>query len=543
VKAFSEVSSEKLRGGFYTPASLVEVCLNRVAELTQSRTTISVLEPSIGDGAFLRALKNHPLSVKVRDVFGVEIVPAEAQKAREAGEEAIFSVQVINTSVLEWAIETNDYYDAVVGNPPFVRYQFVSKSDLKNIELLGECMGILFRGVSNLWIPVLLGSLNRLCVDGAMAIVVPAEIFTGLSAGDARSWLLENFTELRIDMFEPGSFPDVLQEVVIISGKKTHPQTQVSCVEFIEHLSSNNIRVWHHPIPVKMGGWTRYLLTPKHISALEEAYHLPSVVALGKVARLEVSIVTGANDFFTVTSDEVKKYGLEAWAEPLLPRIRHAEGLIYTKVDHHMMAQSGTKAWLLDFNEQRPDPLKFSSSSSYIKMGEDLELDMRYKTSIRYPWYRVPSVWSDSLFLSKRSHWYPRLVLNQAGALTTDTIYRGRMLPPFEGRENDLAASFHNSLTLLTAEIEGRSFGGGVLELVPSEVARLRVSFSSCLGKQLEHLDDVARACASDQDGQSKLIEATDELLALHVEGFSKGLLADLHDARLILANRRFSRN
>jgi len=498
VKSFSEVSSDKLRGGFYTPSSLVEVCLNRIAELTHSRTNISILEPSIGDGAFLHALREHPLSTKIRNLLGVEIAPSEAQKARAVGEESFFPVQILNQSVLEWAVETNDYYDAVVGNPPFVRYQFISKTDLKNIGFLGECMGIHFRGVSNLWIPVLLGALNRLHVNGVMAIVVPAEIFTGLSAGDARSWLLENFAELQIDMFEPGSFPDVLQEVVIISGRKTHIHNQESSVKFIEHQSHNNIRIWFHHIPVKMSGWTRYLLTSNYISALEEAYHLPSVVALGKVAKLEVSIVTGANKFFTVTSDDVKTYNLSNWVEPLLPRIRHAEGLIYTEINHQVMDQLGIKAWLLDFNEDRPDPLKFPGASSYIKMGEDLELDTRYKTSIRYPWYRIPSIWSDKLLLSKRSHWYPRLVLNQANVLTTDTIYRGRMLPSFEGREKELIASFHNSLTLLTAEIEGRSFGGGVLELVPSEISRLRVSFSACLGKNLEYLDNVARSCTAD---------------------------------------------
>ena len=81
-----------------------------------------------------------------------------------------------------------------------------------------------------------------------------------------------------------------------------------------------------------------------------------------------------------------------------------------------------------------------------------------------------------SILASKRSHRYPRVILNGANAYTTDTIYRGRLLPGCSRNPADLVASFHNSLTLLTAEIEGRSFGGGVLELVPSEVGRLLVA-------------------------------------------------------------------
>ena len=71
-----------------------------------------------------------------------------------------------------------------------------------------------------------------------------------------------------------------------------------------------------------------------------------------------------------------------------------------------------------------------------------------------------------SLLLSKRSHRYPRMIVNQAGAYTTDTIYRGKAGAWRRVSARALSAGFHNSLTLLSAELEGRSFGGGVLELV-----------------------------------------------------------------------------
>ena len=44
---------------------------------------------------------------------------------------------------------------------------------------------------------------------------------------------------------------------------------------------------------------------------------------------------------------------------------------------------------------------------------------------------------------------------------TSDTIYRGRTLTDVL-TPGAFAANFHNSLTLLSAELEGRSFGGGV---------------------------------------------------------------------------------
>ena len=143
--------------------------------------------------------------------------------------------------------------------------------------------------------------------------------------------------------------------------------------------------------------------------------------------------------------------------------------------------------------------------------------------------------------MSKRSHLYHRLILNCAGAYTTDTIYRGRMLPAATQRPADLVASFHNSLTLLTAEIEGRSFGGGVLELVPSEVGRLLVAVPPGFGGEIERLDCLAREGSS--GGDEPLIAETDKLLAKHVAGLDPSVLEQLHQARLLLLSRRMDRN
>lgn len=550
MKTLDEVSSDKLRGGYYTPTPLIEICLNRIVEFGQASKRLVVLEPSVGDGAFLRSLTTHPISNQIESFVGLEINPQEAQKCREFALDAPFEASIRTTSALEWAVTTDELYDVVVGNPPFVRFQFVNQSDFQDAATLGMLLGVPFRGVSNLWIPVTLGALNRLRPGGVMALVVPAELFTGLSAGDVRRWLLSNFEELRIDLFEPGSFPQVLQEVVIISGRKidrqvTFPHSQTN-VEFVEHSgSAGSERHWSQLILASVQSWTRYLLTTTQLEALSEVCNLANVKAFNTVAKLEVSIVTGANDFFSVNKTELELFELHQWAEPLLPRIRHASGLVYTNEDHRVTIEEGAKAWLLNFSEDRPDPRTFAGASKYLAIGEKLNLHKRYKTSIRTPWYRVPSVWPGKLMLSKRCHLYPRLVYNEAGVVTTDTIYRGQMLPQYAGRELDLVGTFHNSLTLLTAEIEGRSFGGGVLELVPSEIARLAVPLPLDVDVQadFQRLNCIAPQTAFNPQTQNGLIEETDALLARYLPGLNANHLHLLQQAREFLLKRRLSRN
>jgi hypothetical protein len=134
------------------------------------------------------------------------------------------------------------------------------------------------------------------------------------------------------------------------------------------------------------------------------------------------------------------------------------------------------------------------------------------------------------------------LVLNEAGVVTTDTIYRGDMHPGYVGRERDLVAGFHNTLTLLTAEVEGRSFGGGVLELVPSEIARLRVPMVDGFGGNLGLLDARARSLAVMRDGE-ELVDQTDSLLVRMKVGFDREMLTILREARQGLVRRRLDRN
>lgn len=539
MKMRDEVAANKLRGGFYTPAPLVDLCMERLATLLRDRTSLRVLEPSSGDGAFLRGLARSPLGARVAFVDAVEILDTEASKSREVLQAAGLSGAVHEGSAIQWYSHVGEKFDAAFGNPPFVRFQFVSDADRQSAELLASRLGVTFRGVSNLWLPLLLGALTHLQVGGAFAFVVPAECFTGISAAVLRQWLVENGVDVRFDLFAPGSFPAVLQEVVVLSGRRRKEHAGPLRCTISEHSLVGRTRASKHSVASGNSPWTRLLLAKDHVDALEEATFLPCVKRLGDVVRFEVAAVTGANDYFSVDTSTVAAHELEPWARPLLPRVRHAPGLRFTTDDYRRAGQSGAKVHLLDFSAALPDPCARSLPSKYIELGEHLQLPSRYKCRIRSPWYRVPHIRPGVMMLSKRSHFYPRVILNDAGVVTTDTIYRGTPTPGFPGAIEDVVSAFHNSFTLLSAELEGRSFGGGVLELVPSEASRLLLPWLPGFGGELDRLDAVARS----QVASDELVAETDLLLAKTSAGFSHDLLGRLGEARAELMRRRLDRN
>ena len=365
------------------------------------------------------------------------------------------------------------------------------------MAVLGLRLGTPFLGVANLWIAILLGSLARLRNGGAFALVVPTKSLTGVSAASARRWLLENTTSLQVDLFEPGCFPGVLQQVMVMSGRRVSAsELEPRQVTFVEHVAWASAQEWSHLIRTD-APWTRYLLTPDQLDAVDSLHDARHAYALGNIASLEVAAVTGANEFFTVDVPTADQYELSEWAIPALARIRHAPGLVFRRADYEAAAASGTRVLMLDFSAARTSPEEVAGAARYLAAGRRQGLHLRFKTRIRTPWYRVPHIRPGRVMLSKRSASYPRLILNELGAVTTDAISTGAGFARRPMSERDLVAAFHSSLTLLSCELEGRSFGGGVLELVPSEIARLSVVVPPGFGDHLDRLDDVARSSGS----------------------------------------------
>ena len=533
------VSPNKLRGGFYSPDVLVDLCTERASELLGQKTRLRILEPSAGDGAFFRGIARSELYQDVDSVTAIELIEEEAAKAAHTLRSLNIKGNVINENVLRWAQNDDRNFNLLLANPPYVRFQFISETDKQLAKTISSQFNINSRAVSNLWIPVFILSLGKLN-GGVFSVILPAEFLTGVSAGVVRNWILANTTDMRIDLFKPGSFPSVLQEVLVLSGRKysqNSPRKHYSqIVRFHDHNGTE--RVWEHNIKPGTGTWTNYLLSPEQNDIFSNVSSTVGIQKISDVAKFSVSTVTGANGYFCLSSEEVDRFDLWKWAIPMLSKARYSKGVIFNDDDRKMFEETGSPAWMLSFSADKPSPENYSLAKEYLDIGEKNGINLRYKCRVRYPWYRVPIVPAGDLLLSKRSHFFPQVISNHAGVLTTDTIYRGQVFPGETINADDFATVFHNSLTMLSAEILGRSFGGGVLELVPSEVNSLRVPVVPGAERHILEIDKISRKSNNHDD----LLTKTDELLTKFIPTLDKNILSVLHDARNTLLSRRMQR-
>jgi hypothetical protein len=130
----------------------------------------------------------------------------------------------------------------------------------------------------------------------------------------------------------------------------------------------------------------------------------------------------------------------------------------------------------------------------------------------------------------KRSHDTPRLIYNRLEAFTTDTAYR---INSTVSTPEKLIYCFLNSLTALSAELEGRHYGGGVLELVPTEIEKLLVPVPTSIRPEIRKLDSLVR-----QSNVETVLEEQNERI-LGTMGVPKSDQNALLAAWLRLKNRR----
>lgn len=528
-------SKQKLRGGFYTDQAIASFLVKWINAIKPK----TILEPSCGDGAFLQAVEDkEPESLERIGVC--ELDEGEVAKAKIRTH---LPVDFLAGDFLRWYLlraQNGTTFDAVLGNPPFIRYQYLPKEQQLLAEKIFSMLNLRFTKHTNAWVPFVVASVKLLRPGGRIAMVIPSEIFHIPHAQSLRSYLADQCS--RILLVDPKElwFSDTLQGTVLLMAEKK-PDRVAKCqgVAVLSNVDKHTLNGDPEVLfqtasytngDTIAGKWMPVFLSKTERSLLAACCSNPAVKRFIDVASVDVGMVTGANKFFLVPDGTVDEFDLHAWAHPMFGRSNHVSGLIYSAADHRSNKKSGLPANFLWFREAELTDMP-SNIKEYLSLGLRENLHTRFKCRTRKCWYEVPSVYTTSIAMLKRAHNYPRLVLNKADAYTTDTAYRIQVTGV---KPEAFVFSFVNSLTCLTAEMEGRHYGGGVLELVPSEIERLLVPMINASTASLKSADENFRKSDNDIGFLTE-----QDAVVLGGIGLSASEQKCLHGAWLKLRNRR----
>jgi adenine-specific DNA-methyltransferase len=550
-------SSDKLGGVYYTPQLLADYIVYRLFDEGgfEFNKNIDVLEPSVGGGIFLNALLNTNYykdkgmfknSMPVLSVDAVEIdETAAAETAKQTKSYTLNdnSVSIINKDYLKYFLNSDKKYDLIIGNPPYVRRRNMNIEQRELCAQVHERAGFKDKNPKNLWTSFFAGAKESLKDNGVIAYVLPADLLQVKYSEELRNILQKDFNRVEVFTLKWIYFDDIEQDVVILictnQGEKRR-QKFIHINSLKELEEPKHYDDYDNTSRLTFNKWTSYLLSGDEYDFLEEIFKRINPNKIKDYCDSGAGIVTAANDYYIVNRKKVDEYSLDSLDGVVKRTIKKSSSMIpaviLTSADLSKKEDEGKEILFVDFpNKLKADLPK--NYQKYLKLGEDNGINQRYKMLLRDNWYSVPSVWSSEAFFTKRSHIYPRIIINEGNAHVTDAFYRIRVKEGFDIK--NLTFSFYNTFSFVYAELLGRYYGGGVLELTPNEFKDVPVPYMrGSVNAKLRKLDNLVRQ----ESSLAEILNYTDHYILKKQHGFTNLEIVKLRSIYKKLLIRRLKK-
>lgn len=519
---------DKKTGSYYTPLDIVEFMVHFL--VLQGQTFQCTLEPSAGDGRFLPVL----LSQEDCHIDAVELFEDKVQDMSSRINSS--KVRYLTADFLDYVDACECRYQLIIGNPPYINLKNMGKSAIEKGKSLFEAEGIHTAVMQNLWGAFLVGAVKLLKQGGTIFYVLPMEFLQVQYAEKLRLYLEGKFNHIKIFTFETDIFSDIEQKTCLV-----YLSNRENAVPYIEYYCYHSpkdctpFKVSRIEINKPLKKWSNAVLNDEDIELLKVC--AADCIKMNQLGPCAPGIVTGGNKYFIVNQTFVTEHQAQNCVLPILQKSSFIKQntIFFNDILFQTLQNQDVPVFLLNLSQCDDIPQKVLE---YLeRVGEEktnqVKLKERHKCSRRTPWYGVPIVNYGDVFFFKRSDRLPHLYINEKQIHTTDAGYHIRLMETYDAAS--VVFCFYNSLTLALCEFNGRYYGGGVLELTPSEFKDLALPYTKIEQSDVEVLDRMFREKRPILDIVSYVNERT---LATRLES---DVIERLNIIRQTLMKRRLS--
>lgn len=527
-KYFSAHSIEKKRelGAYYTPRSLSQILSDWAICSKEDR----VLEPSFGGCGFLEAsvetLTKLGSSSAINQLYGVDIdheafnfLSQKVGSLTEINKKNFICRDFLNTTIKSFG---GKKFEVVIGNPPYVSIH----------KMTGEQKSSCFKSLKNspfsensigrnpsLWAFFLLHSLSFIEQDGRAAWVLPSSLLHADYSKSVISSYCNYFSSVKIfKLYERFFLDDGASEVSVImlaSGfdatRRTSSYATYSEVDNLEQLREKvfNEDPGSDDLLFK-NGYKLETLNAFARQAYSQIQTESFVSRFGDIAKVSIGMVTGDNKTFVIHRDTAKINSLnEGDLKPVISRFSQLEGLNLSWKRYTKLTNDNQRTILVSPRniEQRNTNIRkylATVNAKYRKRNRTFRK--------RENWFYPDDGIRSDAFMSCMMHGGVRLVVNSAGINCTNSLHRVFFKNKVSKKhQKAIAVSMLSSLTQLSAEIEGRSYGSGVLKLEPTPTQKLLVIFHTSILDTLFDIYPVVDKLliSNDMDKARQIVDST----------------------------------
>jgi hypothetical protein len=288
--------------------------------------------------------------------------------------------------------------------------------------------------------------------------------------------------------------------------------------------------------------WSPALLGPSAADAYRQLLTGTAFDELQAWGATDLGMVSGNNRYFTMSAAEAEGMGLaEDELLPISPPgSRHLRGLTLSKQAWRELRDEGRPVYLF-----APHDTPSDAAMAYIAAGARRGIHKAYKCRVRQPWWRVPGVAVPDLFFTYMNADTPRITTNEAGVACLNSIHGVHLESGLRKLGRDLLPlGALNSLTVLGAELVGRSYGGGILKLEPKEADLLPVPSPRLLAEVGDRLRALRPHLAQHLRAGNLLgaVECVDRVLLIEGAGLRHAEVKELRASRAVMHSRRAAR-
>ncbi len=463
---------EKNNGIFYTPSELASF----VANLAISSANSTVLDTCYGEGALLLAAHERLLNLRStapnRQLFGYDIaLPKEGAQRNQLRRSCLSGfLDEKNLKKRDFFSpierESEERFDVILMNPPFVRHHLIPRERRKTIRsIVGDDARLPM--TSDLWAYFVVHSFKFIRKGGYLVSILPWSFLHADFARTVRELLLERFRVLRVVVIGQRMFERAEERILVLIGKGFGFATSDIGIYYSFGVPKKQIS-W---IPVRQkiwraSPWMCLVSSDVHKTLLNVGNSI-GFESLSRFAKIQIGTVTGANNFFILKREVAK--GMRLPKGILRPIIRHSADLCKLVIT----ASDGIKDAVLLI----PEDMKISGPlKEYIKRGERSGVNERYHSRKRVKWYSISIQKPPDGFLHYMTKEVPFLVLNPKDLMCTNTIHQVNFLDGVdENAKKWIQFSMLTSISQLSIELLGRTYGGGVLKIEPTAIKKVLV--------------------------------------------------------------------
>jgi adenine-specific DNA-methyltransferase len=469
-------------GAYYTPSN----ASSWMAQWILRDGTVNVLEPSSGDGSFVDALLEvaHANGLHT-EIHAVEIDPHALSVA--ANREGVTQIHSDFHELTPFPV------DAVIGNPPFVRFRHLPEDQAAAALRAGQqAIGAPVDASGSTWMTFAIHATSFLRAGGSLALVLPSDALYVRYAKPFWAFMAGRFGSLQVIRCRERIFPDLLQDVVLLLADRagsTTDEIDSAVYEHIEELTEGGpgaqTRVKITELTSGTRPFVRALLSTEYRESFKEIES--RTVPATTYAKFNIGYVAGDKNYFHPTGEAQRDFALRN--EHLIPAISSGRLLAGSGLRTSSLPDSSiARLWL-------PDVSRLTEGEErYVSTGEAAGVHNGYKTSRREPWFVVPGVKVPDLLLQVFGS-LPKLMLNDSGLVASNSLLAGYWQN--EVSWDAFALSWYSTPTRLGVELAVHSLGGGVLVLVPREADSIRMPIVSDVppsANAMEALDSCLRA-------------------------------------------------